>query len=132
MSMDTRTYTLGPASCRVRRTQAVPAHMREHVRELAALQVPAAEQGKGYATTLVHKVCRDADAAGVVLVLWPQPFGDVALSADQLAAWYAREFGFQVIQPEPMLMARPVDGTPRLLTMTPAAEAAALAARGLA
>jgi len=130
--MDTRTYTLGPASCRVRRTQAVPAHMREGIRELASLQVPPAERGKGYATTLVHKVCRDADAAGVVLVVWPQPFGDVAMTAEQLQAWYGREFGFQVIQPEPVLMARPVDGTPRVLSLTPAAEAASLAARGLA
>lgn len=129
--MDTRTYTLGPASCRVRRTQAVPAHMREHVRELAALQVPAAEQGKGYATTLVHKVCRDADEAGVVLLVWPQPFGDVAMSREQLQAWYARAFGFQVLQPEPLLMARPVDGTPRVLALTPAAGAAFTAARGL-
>lgn len=122
--MDTKTYAVGNASCRVRRTNAVPAALREQVRELASLEVPAGEQRKGYATTLVHEVCRDADAAGVVLVLWPKPWGEhAAMSAEQLADWYARAFGFQVIQPEPLLMARPVGATPRLLALRPVARA---------
>lgn len=122
--MDTKTYRVGPATCRIRRTVALPANMRERTRELCALEVPASEQGNGYATTLVHKVCRDADRAGIVLVLWPQPWGDnIALSRGQLADWYAREFGFIIIQPDPVLMARQPGATPRLLALKPVAEA---------
>lgn len=98
--------------------------MREGIRELASLEVPAAEQGKGYATSLLHKVCREADAAGIVLVLWPQPFGDhIALSRTQLIDWYARSFGFSVIQPDPVLMARLPGATPRMLRLNPTVEA---------
>lgn len=123
--METRDHRVGPASCRVRQTNAVPQHMRAGVRELCCLEVPAGEQRKGYATTLVHKVCREADAAGIVLILWPQPWGDnIAMSRAQLAEWYAREFGFQAIQPEPLLMARMVGSTPRLLSVQPVAVAA--------
>lgn len=122
--METRDHKVGAATCRVRRTNAVPVHMREGIREVAALEVPAREQGKGYATTLMHKVCREADAAGVVLLLWPQPFGDhIAMSRDQLADWYARSFGFQVIQDEPVLMARMPGSTPRLLGLNPTMKA---------
>lgn len=122
--METRDYRVGPATCRVRRSNAVPMQMREGVRELCSLEVPAAEQGKGYATTLVHKVCREADEAGVVLILWPQPWGDnIAMSRNQLAEWYAREFGFQAIQPDPLLMARMPGATPRALGLLPVADA---------
>ncbi len=123
--METKDHRVGPATCRVRQTNALPAHMRDGTRELCSLQVPVAEQGKGYATSLVNKVCRDADAAGIVLVLWPQPFGQhIALSRGQLEEWYARAFGFQRIQPEPVLMARPPGATPRFLELKPVARAA--------
>lgn len=122
--METRDHKVGAATCRVRCTNAVPASMRHGIREVTSLQVPAAEQGKGYATTLMHSVCREADAANIVLVLWPQPFGDdVALSRGQLVDWYSRTFGFQVIQPDPVLMARMPGATPRLLRLNPTIEA---------
>lgn len=122
--MKTRDHKVGAASCRVRRTNAVPATMREGIREVANLEVPASEQGKGCATTLMHSVCREADKDGIVLVLWPQPFGDnIAMSRGQLIDWYARTFGFQVIQPEPVLMARMPGATPRLLRLNPTIEA---------
>jgi N-acetylglutamate synthase-like GNAT family acetyltransferase len=122
--METKDHKVGAATCRVRRTNAVPATMREGIREVACLQVPASEQGKGYATSLMHSVCREADAAGIVLVLWPQPFGDhIAMGKTQLIDWYARTFGFQVIQPDPVLMARMPGSTPRLLRLNPTIEA---------
>jgi hypothetical protein len=70
-------------------------------------------------------VCREADAAGLVLVLSPQPFGDnINLSKEQLTDWYERSFGFAIIQHEPMvLMARMPGATPRLLTLNPVTEA---------
>lgn len=123
-AMQTGERRVGPASCRVRRSNALPLALREGCREVASLRVPAWAQGQGYATTLMHKVCREADAAGLNLMLWPQPWGDdISMSRDQLAAWYERGFGFVTIQPEPMLMARlagakPISG---LLTRVAAA-----------
>ena len=122
--METGNRTSGHASCRVRQTNAVPASMRAGIREVLSVEVPTEHQGQGHATALMHKVCDEADAAGIVLVLWPQPWGDhIALSRDQLADWYARRFGFQAIQPEPLLMARMPGATPRVLRLTPLFEA---------
>lgn len=122
--MKTGDRAVGAASCRVRRTNAVPLEMRDGIREVCNVEVPAADQGKGYATTLMHKVCREADAAGIVLLLWPQPWGDnIAMSRDQLTSWYAERFGFAQIQAEPPLMARMVGATPRLLRLNPVIEA---------
>lgn len=116
---------VGPARCRVRQSNSVPQHMRERIREVVDLEVPAAEQGKGYATTLMHKVCREADAANIILVLVPAPWGDhINLSAQQLEDWYAREFGFHAIQEHPVrLMARMVHGTPTKLQLNSITEA---------
>lgn len=122
--MKTGTRTSGHAACRVRHTNAVPASMRADIREVCGVEVPAEHQGQGHATALMHKVCSEADAASIVLVLWPQPWGDnIALSRDQLIEWYASTFGFQVIQPEPVLMARMVGATPRRLKLNPVIEA---------
>ena len=116
---------VGPAHLRVRQCTALPERMRAKTREIVDVETPFAEQGKGYATTLLHKVCREADAAGLVLVLSPQPFGDnINLSQAQLLDWYQRSFGFQPVQTEPMvLMARMPGATPRLLTLNPVTEA---------
>lgn len=124
--METGQRRVGPATLRIRQTNALPERMRARTREVVSLEVPAAEQHKGYATTLMHKVCREADAVGIVLVLWPQPFGEnISLSRGQLADWYAREFGFAAIQAEPILMARMPGATPRLLRLNPVVEAVA-------
>jgi hypothetical protein len=99
--------------------------MRAKTREIVDVETPFTEQGKGYATTLLHKVCREADAAGLVLVISPQPYGNnINLSKDQLTEWYERSFGFHVIQTQPMvLMARAANGTPRMLALNPVTEA---------
>lgn len=122
--MQTGKRRVGPATLRIRQCEALPQHMRAGTRELCALEVPAAEQGNGYATTLMHKVCREADAAGIVLVLWPQPFGDIALSRGQLIEWYESRFGFAPIQSDPVLMARLPGATPRILGLRPTAATA--------
>ena len=124
--MNTGTRSIGPASLRVRRSNALPHDMQDSTREIANLEVPAGQQRRGYATTIMHKVCREADAAGIVLLLWPAPYGDTGMSLEQLAVWYADEFGFAAIQSEPMLMARMPDGTPRKLRLLPVVEAIVL------
>lgn len=123
--MPTGERKVGPARCRVRQCTALPERMRPRTREVVDVETPFEEQGKGYATTLLHKVCREADAANMVLVLSPQPFGDnINLSKEQLEQWYERSFGFQVIQHQPMvLMARMPGATPRMLQLNPVIEA---------
>jgi hypothetical protein len=123
--MKTGPRSVGAASLRIRQCPALPAAMQKTTREIVNLETTFAEQGKGYATTLMHKVCREADAAGLVLVLSPQPWGDnMNLSKQQLEDWYARSFGFCVIQTVPMtLMARMINGTPQALQLTPVTEA---------
>jgi hypothetical protein len=123
--MPTGERRVGPARLRVRQCTALPERMRAKTREIVDVETPFAEHGKGYATTLLHKVCREADAAGLVLVLSPQPYGDnIDLSKDQLIDWYERSFGFAIIQHQPMmLMARMPGATPRLLSLNPVTEA---------
>lgn len=119
--MKTGPRSVGAASLRIRQCPALPPALQKTTREIVNLETASAEQGKGYATTLIHKVCREADKAGLVLVLTPQPYGDnINLSKQQLEEWYARSFGFHVIQTEPMtLMARMVNGTPKALELKP-------------
>jgi len=123
--MKTGDRSVGPAKLRVRQCPALPPALQKTTRELVNVETPFEQQGKGYMTTLIHKVCREADAANLVLVLTPQPYGDnINLSKQQLEDWYARSFGFHVIQREPMtLMARMVNGTPQALQLTPITEA---------
>lgn len=104
--MDTGARSFGPASLRIRRTDAFPLYLRDAIRELYSLQVPASEQRNGYATNLMNQVCREADAYSIVLVLLVEPFLNCSLSRTEIAAWYALKFGFVTIQPEPMMMAR--------------------------
>lgn len=123
--MPTGERKVGAAHCRVRQCTALPERMRPRTREIVDVETPFEEQGKGYATTLLHKVCREADAAGFVLVLSPQPYGDnINLSKQQLEQWYERSFGFAIIQHEPItLMARMPGATPRVLSLNPVTEA---------
>lgn len=118
--MKTGDRSVGPAKLRVRHCPALPPALQKTTRELVNVETPFDEQGKGYATTLIHKVCREADKAGLVLVLTPHPYGDnINLSKQQLEDWYARSFGFYVIQTVPMtLMARMINGTPKAMELT--------------
>jgi hypothetical protein len=122
--MKTGDRHVGAATCRIRQTNAVPERMRGRVRELCCVEVPADKQNQGYATTLIHKVCREADEANIVLVIWPMPFGDnISLGKQQLIDWYSGRFGFQCIQPDPYLMARMPGATPRILRLNQVTEA---------
>ena len=119
--MITKDHSVGAAKLRIRQCSALPAHLQRTTREIVNVETPFAEQGKGYATTLIHKVCREADAAGITLILVPQPYGDnINLSKQQLMEWYERSFGFHVIQEHPVtMMARMVNGTPKALELKP-------------
>lgn len=106
---------LGPASCVVAMAKGLPKHMQPEVREIQMLQTFVEKQNQGYATSLMHEICREADRAGKILVLFPKPFNNTPIDQEQLIQWYSK-FGFQITQMKPeTLMARPVGSTPRLL-----------------
>ena len=103
----------GPASLRLSFNALVPAHLRGGLLEVSHVITPEQHRNHGYASMLLQKVCAEADAAGKVLLLNPQPYDTPELSADELTAWY-EGFGFNVIQEKPArLMARPPGTAPR-------------------
>jgi GNAT superfamily N-acetyltransferase len=102
---------------------ALPKRLRDRTREITKIHTPAKEQGQGHATELLSEVCDEADRAGLTLVLWPRPYGDdIALSHAMLQQWY-ESFGFRVIQPEPVFMARAPGLYTRLAPVAAACEA---------
>lgn len=108
----------------VRICMALPNRMRLRTRELTKVHTKLDHQGQGHASDLLRMVCKEADEANMVLILFPQPYGDdIALSRGQLIKWYAG-FGFQQTQQDPPMMAR-MPG--RIVQeLTPAASAVAL------
>jgi GNAT superfamily N-acetyltransferase len=105
----------GDAQARIRLCPGLGAKLQASTRELCDLQVREERQGQGHASALLREVCDEADAAGVMLVLFVEPF-DAGLSADSLVAWYGRH-GFAEIQAEPVkMMARQIGATPRILS----------------
>ncbi len=106
----------GAATCKVGPSVQIPKRMRDRIVEMSGLFCPPEQRGQGFATELVHSVCREADDANYVVLIHVQPYGEIGMSEAQLAEWYARTFGFAPIQVKPLLMARMPGSTPRLLT----------------
>ena len=96
--------THASASLELVQSTALPVRMRGKVRELVRLYVPDADRLKGYASQLLHDVCREADKANVILFL--------TAASPELCAYYTR-FGFMPIQAQPILMARMASSEPR-------------------
>jgi predicted GNAT family acetyltransferase len=110
----------GPATLKLSHNKTIPAHMRGGVMEVSHVTTPETHRRQGYASMLMQKVCAEADKAGIVLLLHVKPYGDsITMSRDELADWYSR-YGFDPIQAEPMLMARPA-GAQQRFTMKPLA-----------
>lgn len=103
--MDIGTYEAGPASLHVGLSDALPEHLRSRVYEISAVYCDPDHRRQGYGTDLMRKACADADIAGITLLLSVDPGSDSDMTLTQLASWHAK-FGFQIIQPAPMLMAR--------------------------
>jgi GNAT superfamily N-acetyltransferase len=98
----------GAAKLFLRRTTAFPKSLVPYLMEVRGVETPLQHQRQGLATMLLQSVCAEADRTGTVLVLWPAPWGvNESMTQQQLMDWYAK-FGFEAIQPNPVLMARPV------------------------
>lgn len=122
--METGWRYYGAAKLRIRQSMALPYPMRGRTREICALECAPEMRGKGHAALLMNQVCKEADAAKIVLVLWPAPWGDnPSLTVDELREWYERRFGFVVTQPNPVLMARAIGARGRTLKLNTTMEA---------
>lgn len=100
---------LNSAELTVSLSDAVPAHMRDHTREVSHVFVPVADRRQHLATALMNLVCQEADANGITLLLTAHPYDDGGPTADELQNWYA-QFGFRDLQDSPngKIMARQV------------------------
>lgn len=105
---------LASASITVSMTDAVPERMRENVREVSHVFVPAEDRRKRLATALMNLVCQEADANGITLLLTVDPYDTAGPSAQELQNWYAL-FGFRDLQDSPNgpIMARQVSNPRR-------------------
>lgn len=116
---------LGAATCFVRGATALPKHMQQGCREITTLLTKDGFRRQGYATSLMHKMCREADKANLLLIVFPKPFavdGD-AMDQKTLLDWYCDSFGFSPIQTQPViLLARLPGSTPKMMEMTGIAE----------
>lgn len=92
------------ARCIVARTDAVPEHMQERIREVSKVYTDAGHRKQGYGTQLMQQVCEFADLNNFVLILTPSPQANT-ITKDKLMDWYKR-FGFVKTQDSPVLMAR--------------------------
>lgn len=108
------------ATCDMIVSIALPAAMRRNVRELHALHVPEEDRRKGYASQLLHDICREADEHHLTLMLSVEE-----TDKERLAEWYTR-FGFWPIQVWPLLMARMPGASPRVVKPISIAARAAL------
>jgi GNAT superfamily N-acetyltransferase len=114
------------ASLTVAIPEALPAHMREHTREITHVFVPHAHRSQRLATALLNFVCQEADANKITLILTAQRVEDAggasvsgndtaAPNTAQLIAWY-QQFGFVKLQDteQGAFMARQVRERPRI------------------
>ena len=117
--------TLNSASCLLSVNASLPAHLQEKIVELSHLTVEPDFRGFGQATALLELICIEADNDGKTILLEAKPFdnGPLDPEQDELAAWYSRGFGFDVIQTAPLLMARKPGATPNETTLSPIAAA---------
>ena len=101
------------ASCKVKVCVAIPNQMRTKCMELVSLSVAPSLRGTGLATKLLTQVTEEADEHNMLLVLFPEPFGEgLQPTQEQLIDFYEK-FGWQLIQTRPKaMMARMPHSTP--------------------
>lgn len=98
---------VGSATLELVKTNAVPEHLRNSIREITKLSTIKTERRKGFATALLNMICYEADKHKILLILKPDAMG--AMSNKRLVKFY-QSFGFKQIQNGPILMARQVHG----------------------
>lgn len=102
MKIGERKY--GAAIAVVRFCEGVPEHMKHDVREITDVYTDPKMRRQGHATELMNRICKEADAKKMILVLRPGQFGDGEMTDRQLYEWYGNTFGFNEIQREPVVL----------------------------
>lgn len=108
---------LNEASLIISFSDAVPAGMREQIREVTSLHVPPEQRRQKLATMLLNLVCQEADANGITLLLTARPMDDQGPDEEKLIEWYAK-FGFKGLQDTPngLMLARQVAALARVIS----------------
>ena len=112
--------SVGPATCEVEICNLVAPHLRDGLREVSFIEVPAEFRGQGYGRQLMDELTLEADEHGIVLFVSVDPYHDSPLDQAALRAWYERN-GFVEFQAEPLLMARMPDKASRAISAIAAA-----------
>lgn len=88
----------GPSSVFVGMNTEVAPRNRDKLRELIKLETEEGKRGQGYGTTLLRRVCKEADQAHKTLLVHVDP--QDGRTVEQLSMWY-EQFGFVPLQHEP-------------------------------
>ena len=92
----------------------VPEKMRKDIREVSKVYTKPGFRGMRMASHLLQKVCEEADAKKMILLLIIEPYGDdPGQTKDQLHEWYSTTFDFHPIQQAPLILARQFNPFPK-------------------
>lgn len=104
MRIGPRTY--GAASCKINFCEVLP-NRRHDLRELTHVWCDPAKREQGQASEMMQKLCDEADAKLMVLLLSAKPYGDdKGPDVEGLKKFYSK-FGFRSLPGEENAMARP-------------------------
>jgi len=84
--------------------KALPLYMRAKIREVSGVETDADHRGKGYARSLLARVCISADLDDTWLLVHVEPGDDTTDKARLLKLYLS--LGFVPFQADPLLMIR--------------------------
>jgi len=101
--------TLSASKCSLRVCTQLPEALHGNTLEIHQVWTDPECRNQGSATALLRQVCRDADAERITLILRAEAYKSEqnGLSQSRLEKWYHQAFGFQIVQENPTIMARP-------------------------
>lgn len=76
--------------------EGMPPEVAERIRWIRDVETQDGHKRKGWATKLMTKVCKEADAANMGLMLEPNGYGD--MPDIELQRWYYKHFSFITVQ----------------------------------
>lgn len=96
-------------SLRICTPEGYPPDVQRMAREIIEVYTLPELRGQGFAKELMEKVCAEADASAMALLIHVEP-SDETTEKIRLQKFYAK-FGFAVFQSEPLLMCRTPKGS---------------------
>lgn len=96
---------IGEASCELNEIDGLDEISAQRCKFLSHLYVAPEHRKQGHAKALLKQINKEADEAGITLLLHPQAEFDDAMTTEQLIKFYAKH-GYIQFQKEPLLMIR--------------------------